>query len=207
MSLSPRSAFTPIMLSAVALTAALVLSGCSTPFDGNLFGSDAPVVGASPSESMEGSKNGANADQGNTAEVAPGQHHVRLTMTGWAWDFTPTTCVNTDGKLRVSGLGEADKSLRATGHGVDENDANDETNHPAFLDIDIREVDGWPAGKAFVYFFAKKAAPTDHFIKAEVGGGDDYSMGQMVEGYELEVVIKTEDDSPIDTGTFLINCG
>lgn len=193
-----------LRLSATVVAAVLLLAGCSVPFAADV--SDTDVQGSSSSDSS-GSKSQKDDATDDNAVATPGKHQVRLTMTGWAFDFTPTTCVNTDGVLRVSGLGVADESLRATGPGVNENDPTDETNFPAFLDIDIGEVDGWPAGKIFVYFFATDAAPTDEYIQAEVGGGGDYSMGDVLNGYELQVVIKSRDGTAIDTGTFMINCG
>lgn len=198
-----RNRFRPLTLAATMVAAAMLLSGCT----GLGSGTDpAPSTPGSTQSDGSGSGTGTDTAQDDVGSSTSGGHQARLTMTGIAYDFTPTTCEIGDKMVRVSGLGVADEALRADGPGVDVNDPNDHTNHPLFLDIDISEVDGWPAGKVFLYAFADKAAPTDSYIEAEIGGGDDYSMGDVLNGYELEVQFKHPDGEPVDTGTVMIRC-
>lgn len=184
---SQHARFRFLKLSATVIAAVLVLAGCSVPFDMSLSDPDAPN-----SFQPDSSENNAEKDDaGDDADaVTPGQHHVTLTMTGQSFTFAPTTCVNEDDDLRISGPG------------VDDGD-----KAPVFLDMDIGRVDGWPAGKVFVYFNAKQAAPTDVYFEAEVGSGDDYSMGHVLNGFEAEVFFRNHDAVPTGDGTFMIICG
>lgn len=181
--LSPRFRFRSLRFPALLAAAALLVSGCSTSWDGDLL-----APGAPGSTSSEQSSDGTQ--KGESGDAASGAHEATLTMTGQTFTFSPTTCINIDNDLTVSGPG-----------------VDDADNTPMFLDIDISEVDGWPAGKAHIYFFAESPAPTDSFFVGEVGSGDDYSMGHVLDGYELEVFFRNQDAVPTGDGTFVINCG
>lgn len=181
--LSSRFRLRSLKLPALVAAAALLVSGCSASWDGDLLAPGTP--GSTSSEQFSD-----GPQTGESGKAASGAHEVTLTMTGQTFTFSPTTCVNNDGDLTVSGPG-----------------VDDADNTPMFLDIDIGEVDGWPSGKAHIYFFAENPAPTDVFFVGEVGSGDDYSMGHMLDGYELEVFFRNHDAVPTGDGTFVINCG
>lgn len=144
-----------------------------------------------PSTSEVAPSDQSNGDDNNDAESQiPEKGQTILTMAGQSYTFTPTTCLIDDNQQKVTGAGidNADKA-------------------PVFLDISItKDDDGWPTGVVHVYFDAKNAGPTENFVIAAIGDGDDYGMGHVLNGYEIEALFRTVDGVPTSTGTFTINC-
>lgn len=203
---SSKNSRGPLVFAAVISSAVLLLSGCAPTWQGSPIGSmsdgasqnqssdqssssgssdGAGSSGASGSSDNSGNDSGSSGD--STASVA---FTATLMMAGQSFTFAPKTCINEDAHLVVSGPG------------VDDGDKS-----PVFLDIDIGEDDGWRAGPVVLYFNTSKRAPTNPYFEAMVGGGDDYSMGDMLNGYEVEVFFRNQDGVPTGPGTFTINCG
>lgn len=120
---------------------------------------------------------------------APGEHHVTLSLGGQTFTFTPTTCVNTDDELSVAGPG-----------------VDNDGQAPAFVAMDFSEFNPFPVGTITVYLDSDTAAPGGEHFVAELGSGDDYAMGHMQDGYEIEAFFRTQDGADTGTGTFMLNC-
>ncbi len=116
-------------------------------------------------------------------------HKATLEVDGQSFTFAPTVCLTTDGRPTV------------LGPGVDKAD-----NSPVLLEMNIVDADGFPEGEIFVYLGAEDASSTDSYLMGVIGGGDDYSMGNMMEGFEVETFLRDQDASDTGTGTFVINC-
>lgn len=130
------------------------------------------------------------AAPGSGGGLPDSPHTATLEIDGQSFTFAPATCETSTGYPKVSGQG--------VNHSVDE---------PVFLDMDIAQVDGWPEGKAFVYLNSVDGTPGDEYFVGEAGSGDDYSMGNMMDGFEVELLLRSHDGTDIGTGVFLINCG
>lgn len=123
------------------------------------------------------------------SDLPDSPHKATLKLDGQSYTFAPTACETSEGNPIV------------TGPGVDHT-----LDVPVFLDMNIGRVDGFPDGKTFIYYDSVDGAPSDSYLVGEVGSGDDYSMGDMQDGFEFEVVIRNQDGAEAGTGMFLINC-
>lgn len=192
---SRRNALRRIGTPAVAVAAALLLSGCVTVWQGGMFGPDTP--GAPPSNQSTDSDgtDGSDAVDDNAAEdgaseATPGNHRAAFVFDDESFTFTPTLCVVDFGEeIRVSGPGvvDADKT-------------------PVFMDIDIDWDEGSGAGTLFIYEGTDTSAANDNYIKGAVGGGNDFSMGDMRDGFEIAASYFTHDQEEMGEGTFTLNC-
>lgn len=177
--LSSRSPFRSFRFPALLAASVLLVSGCAMSPDAE------PSKPAAPD-----STSSDQAGDDNAASLVPEEGQTILMMAGQSFTFTPTTCLIGDDQQKVTGAGfdNADKS-------------------PVFLDISIsKDDDGWPTGIVHLYFDAKNAGPTDDFVIAAIGDGDDYALGDVLNGYEIEAFFRNQDGVPTSPGTFTINC-
>lgn len=178
--LSSRSLFQTFRFPALLAASVLIVSGCAVSPNAELSKPSVPEVSTSDQSS---------GDE-NNASLVPENGQTILMMAGQSFTFTPTTCLIGDDQQKVTGAGFANTD-RA----------------PVFLDISItKDDDGWPTGVVHVYFDAKNAGPTDNYVIAAIGDGDNYGMSHALNGYEIEAFFRNVDGVPTSTGTFTINC-
>lgn len=170
---------------ATVVASLLILAGCSSPMAPETESSPTPSASVTqPSEPI------VEQDDTETDDSALGANQATLLMAGQSFTFELTTCTTTDEELLIAGPG------------VDDGD-----NSPSYLDIEIGRVDGWFEGKVFVSLNSDQPEPSGAYFEATVGSGHEYSMGEVMDGYEIEVNFVSNAGVPIGPGSFLINCG
>lgn len=174
------------LLTATVVAASLLLGGCAA---------DLTIGGtADPEGSVDDTGQGTTQDQQAPSEPqeAAGAGSVTISMAGQSFSFDADRCLITEEDLLVGGPGR-----------------DDDSQEPAYLDIDLTTVSGLKAGEVRITLGTdQQFVSTDEDLVAFVGEGYEYLLMHYDNGFQLEGEFRSSSTStPIGPGTVMVDCG
>ena len=164
---------------AVCFTAMLLVAGCAS----EPTAPDAVDTPAAPDAAVSD-----ETEKEPASDAARGS--AVLSMAGQSFTFALDTCMITGEDVLVSGPG-----------------VDDDSQEPAYLDIDLYEEGMFNAGEARVDLGTnEKFSSSDSFYSAQVGSGHEYSILYQDDTFVLDAIFRANGGESIGPGTFRIDC-
>src|SRR5690554_4143487 len=167
-------------LAAVAILSTFLLASC------------AAESAAPPASTPDDVKLTEQESQGETSSETTSQGDVTVVMAGQSFTFTTTLCMITDDDVLVGGPG-----------------VDDESNDPAYLDIDFATLGSTKTGEVRINLGTDAPmTSTDEFYVAFVDSDHEYELvyDDDGNGFELRADFIAATGSPIGSGTVEVSC-